>query len=148
MYTEGRIVDFLDKLASSAPEPGGGSAAALAASVGAALVSMVANLTVGKEKYADVQDKIAELVDASEGVRAKLQELVQKDTEVYGVLAGAFKMPRATDEEKAARDEAVQSARLQAVAGKQIVSDARSLVTSPVVLAVSENSGSSLPVIR
>ena len=65
MYIEGRIVDFLDKLASSAPEPGGGSASALAASIGAALVSMVANLTVGKQKYADVQDQIKELVDNS-----------------------------------------------------------------------------------
>ena len=110
MYIEGRIVDFLDKLASSSPEPGGGSAAALAAAIGAALVSMVANLTVGKEKYAGVQDKIAELVDASEGVRARLQELIQKDTEVYGVLAAAFKMPRETDSEKAARVEAVQAA--------------------------------------
>ncbi len=110
MYVEGKIVDFLDKLASSSPEPGGGSASALAAAIAAALVSMVANLTVGKEKYADVQDEIAKLVDDSEKVRKRLQELVQEDTEVYGVLAGAFKMPRETDEEKAARNEAIQSA--------------------------------------
>jgi methenyltetrahydrofolate cyclohydrolase len=110
MYVKGPIIDFLDKLASSAPEPGGGSASALAAAIGAALVSMVANLTVGKEKYADVQDQIAKLVDGSEGVRSRLQELVQEDTEVYGVLAKAFKMARGTDEEKAARNEAIQSA--------------------------------------
>lgn len=110
MYIEGRIVDFLDKLASSAPEPGGGSASALAASIGAALVSMVANLTVGKQKYADVQDQIKELVDNSEKVRGELQSLVQKDTEVYGVLAAAFKMPRETDSEKAERDQAIQNA--------------------------------------
>lgn len=110
VYIEGRIVDFLDKLASSAPEPGGGSASALAASIGAALVSMVANLTVGKQKYADVQDQIKELVDNSEKVRGELQSLVQKDTEVYGVLAAAFKMPRETDSEKAERDQAIQNA--------------------------------------
>ena len=110
MYIEGRIVDFLDKLASSAPEPGGGSASALAASIGAALVSMVANLTVGKQKYADVQDQIKELVDNSEKVRGELQSLVQKDTEVYGVLAAAFKRPRETDSEKAERDQAIQNA--------------------------------------
>ncbi len=103
-------MDFLDKLASSAPEPGGGSASALAASIGAALVSMVANLTVGKQKYADVQDQIKELVDNSEKVRGELQSLVQKDTEVYGVLAAAFKMPRETDSEKAERDQAIQNA--------------------------------------
>lgn len=110
MYTEGSIVAFLDKLASSSPEPGGGAASALAGAVGAALVSMVANLTVGKEKYAGVQDRIKELARESENVRAKLQELVQRDTEVYGVLAGAFKMPRETDEEKEARKAAVQAA--------------------------------------
>jgi len=110
MYVEGRIIDFLDKLASSSPEPGGGSASALAAAIGAALVSMVANLTVGKAKYADVQDQVAGLVKDSEAVRARLQELLQEDTEVYGVLARAFKMPRETDQEKAGRDEAIQEA--------------------------------------
>ena len=110
MYTEGRIVDFLDKLASSSPEPGGGSASALAAAIGAALVSMVANLTVGKQKYADVQDQIGELVKNSEAVRARLQELVQEDTEVYGVLSKAFKMPRDTDDDKAKRADAIQAA--------------------------------------
>lgn len=110
MYIKGPIVDYLDKLASNAPEPGGGSASALAASIGAALVSMVCNLTIGKEKYAEVQDQVKELEAASEKVRGRLQQLVQEDTEVYGVLAKAFKMPRATDGEKAARDEAIQSA--------------------------------------
>jgi formiminotetrahydrofolate cyclodeaminase len=110
MYVKGPIVDFLDKLASSAPEPGGGSASALAAAIGAALVSMVANLTIGKEKYADVQDQIKTLVDGSEKVRTRLQELVQEDTEVYGVLAKAFKMPRGTEEEKTKRNDAIQAA--------------------------------------
>lgn len=110
MYIEGRIIDFLAKLASSSPEPGGGAASALAAAVGAALVGMVANLTVGKEKYADVQDDIRRLVAGSEEVRARLQELVQRDTEAYGVLAKAYKMPRESDEEKAERAGAVQAA--------------------------------------
>lgn len=110
MYMEGKIVDFTDKLASRSPEPGGGAASALAAAIGAALVSMVANLTAGKEKYADVQDEIKDLLDESEGVRKKLEELVQKDTEVYGVLAAAFKMPRETDREKEERKKAVQEA--------------------------------------
>lgn len=110
MYLEGRMVDFTDRLASKSPEPGGGAASALAAAIGAALVSMVANLTLGKEKYADVQDRIAGLLDASERVRKTLEDLVQKDTEVYGVLAVAFKMPRESDAEKAERDIAVQAA--------------------------------------
>jgi formiminotetrahydrofolate cyclodeaminase len=108
MYLEGPMAGFIDKLASSSPEPGGGAASAAAAALGAALVSMVGNLTVGKEKYADVQDRVAELLEASEETRRELEDLVQKDTEVYGVLAAAFKMPRETDEEKAKRNEAVQ----------------------------------------
>jgi glutamate formiminotransferase/formiminotetrahydrofolate cyclodeaminase len=116
MYLEGPMVGFIDKLASSSPEPGGGAASAAAAALGAALVSMVGNLTVGKEKYADVQDRVAELLEASEKTRRELEDLVQKDTEVYGVLAAAFKMPRGTDEEKAKRDEVVQSALREATA--------------------------------
>ena len=110
MYLEGPMAGFIEKLASSSPEPGGGAASAATAAIGAALVSMVGNLTVGKEKYADVQDRVAELLEASEETRRELEDLVQKDTEVYGVLAAAFKMPRETDEEKAKRNEAVQSA--------------------------------------
>ncbi|MBU1672738.1 MAG: cyclodeaminase/cyclohydrolase family protein [Actinobacteria bacterium] len=110
MYVDGAIRAYLDRLASKAPEPGGGSASALAAAIGAALVSMVADLTVGKEKYADVQDRIAALLEECESVRGRLQELVQEDTEVYAVLSGAFKMPRDTDEQKEERTREVQAA--------------------------------------
>ena len=116
MYLEGPMAGFIDRLASSSPEPGGGAASAAVAALGAALVSMVANLTVDKEKYADVQDRITELLDASEKARRELQDLVQEDTEVYAVLAAAFKMPRQTEEEKAKRNEAVQSALREATA--------------------------------
>jgi len=67
--TDKTLVDFLDALASSAPAPGGGSVAALAGALGAALVSMVCNLTLGKKKYADVQDEIGALVERSEVLR-------------------------------------------------------------------------------
>lgn len=110
MYLKGPIKDFLDKMASSSPEPGGGAGSALAGALGAALVSMVANLTIGKEKYAKVQEGIGDLLRSSEKVRSELQELVQKDTDVYGVLARAFKMPRDTEEDRSKRKDAVQSA--------------------------------------
>lgn len=110
MYMEGRILDFLDRLASSSPEPGGGAASALAAAVGAALVSMVGNLTIGKEKYADVQDRIRDMTRLAEEVRQALQELVQRDTEVYAVLSVAFKMPGDTDVQKKERAGKVQAA--------------------------------------
>ena len=110
MYVEKPMVVFLDKLASRSPEPGGGSVSALVGALGAALVSMVGNLTLGKEKYADVQDKVEELLGSSEKLRAELQDLIQKDTEVYADVSAAFKLPRETEEEKAERASRIQDA--------------------------------------
>ena len=110
MYIEQPLRHFLDKLASKSPEPGGGSVAALTGALGAALVSMVANLTLGKEKYKDVQQQIESLLSDSEKVRAEMQDLIQKDTEAYGALSEVYKMPKATDEEKAARSAKMQEA--------------------------------------
>ncbi|MDY6795305.1 MAG: cyclodeaminase/cyclohydrolase family protein [Actinomycetota bacterium] len=110
MYVEKPMIVFLDKLASRSPEPGGGSVSALVGALGAALVSMVGNLTLGKEKYADVQDQVEELLKSSEAFREQLQGLIQKDTEVYADVSAAFKLPRETEEEKARRKEEVQKA--------------------------------------
>lgn len=110
MYVEKPMIVFLDKLASRSPEPGGGSVSALTGALGAALVSMVGNLTLGKEKYADVQDQVEELLKSSEKARDQLQGLIQKDTEVYADVSAAFKMPRDTEEQKAERAARVQEA--------------------------------------
>jgi formiminotetrahydrofolate cyclodeaminase len=110
MYIDQPMRHFLDKLASRSPEPGGGSVAALTGSLGAALVSMVCNLTLGKDKYKDVQPRIEELVKASEQLRLDLQDLIQKDTEAYGALSAVYKMPKNTDAEKAARTAKMQEA--------------------------------------
>jgi formiminotetrahydrofolate cyclodeaminase len=110
MYIDQPIRHFMDKLASKSPEPGGGSVAALTGALGAALVSMVANLTLGKEKYKDVQPQIEQLLKESEKLRAELQDLIQKDTEAYGALSAVYKMPKNTDAEKAARTEKMQVA--------------------------------------
>lgn len=110
MYVEKPMIVFLDKLASRSPEPGGGSVSALVGALGAALVSMVGNLTLGKEKYADVQDQVEDLLKSSEKARDQLQGLIQKDTEVYADVSAAFKMPRDTEEQKAERAARVQEA--------------------------------------
>jgi len=110
MYIDQPMRHFLDKLASKSPEPGGGSVAALTGSLGAALVSMVANLTSGKEKYKDVQPQIEALLVESEKLRIEMQDLIQKDTEAYGALSLVYKMPKATDAEKAARTAKMQEA--------------------------------------
>jgi len=110
MYIEQSMRHFLDKLASKSPEPGGGSVAALTGSLGAALVSMVSNLTLGKEKYKDVQPQVEQLLRESEKLRQEMQDLIQKDTEVYGGLSEVYKMPKFTDAEKAARTTKMQEA--------------------------------------
>ncbi len=101
---------FMDKLASKSPEPGGGSVAALTGALGAALVSMVSNLTLGKDKYQDVQPQIEQLLKESEKLRDEMQGLIQKDTEAYGALSAVYKMPKSTDAEKAARALKMQEA--------------------------------------
>ncbi len=110
MYIDQPIRHFLDKLASKSPEPGGGSVAALTGALGAGLVSMVCSLTVGKEKYKDVQPQIDALLKESEKLRQEMQDLIQKDTEAYGSLSDVYKMPKNTDAEKAARTEKMQEA--------------------------------------
>lgn len=109
-YIDKPLRHFIDKLASKSPEPGGGSVAALTGALGAALVSMVANLTLGKEKYKDVQPQIEALLRESEKLRQNMQDLIQKDTEAYGALSGVYKMPKNTDPEKAARALKMQEA--------------------------------------
>ncbi len=101
--TEKPVRSFLDELASSAPAPGGGSVAALAGALGAALISMVNNLTIGKEKYAGVQDDIKALLKKSENLRKKLADLLEEDVAVYTKLAQTMKLPRDTEEQKTAR---------------------------------------------
>jgi formiminotetrahydrofolate cyclodeaminase len=110
LYIDKPLRHFMDKLASKSPEPGGGSVAALTGSLGAALVSMVANLTLGKEKYKDVQPEIEALLKESEKLRGEMQDLIQKDTEAYGALSEVYKMPKNTDAEKAARTAKMQEA--------------------------------------
>lgn len=101
---------FLDELASKAPTPGGGGAAAYAGALGAALATMVGNLTVGKKKYAAVEPQIIKAMETLEGIRADLTELIDKDAEAFGPLAACYGMPRGTEEELAARDQAMQKA--------------------------------------
>ncbi len=104
------VREFLDGLASNAPTPGGGSAAALAGALGAGLVSMVCQFTVGREKYADVDADVRRVLERAEELRAELQRAVDEDIAAYGGYARASGMPRETDDEKRERDAALQGA--------------------------------------
>lgn len=109
-FTDKRVTEFLDALASSDPTPGGGSTAALGGALGAALVSMVCNLTIGKKGYEDVQGAVEELLARSEALRADLPRLLEADTQVYERVMAAYRLPRKSPEERAAREEAMQAA--------------------------------------
>ena len=100
--------EFLERLASKEPVPGGGGAAALGGAIGAALTSMVANLTVGKEKFLSVEGEMIRLAAASKYLRKEL--LVQEDASVFEAFMKCYKMPKATDLEKELRQIKIQEA--------------------------------------
>ena len=108
-YKELSVEQFIEVTASDAPAPGGGSVSALVGSLGIALAEMVANLTIGKEKYADVEEEMKEIVEAASKVRKELTDAIQKDTESFTQYMNALKMPKTTEEEKAVRREAMQN---------------------------------------
>ncbi|MDR0764944.1 MAG: cyclodeaminase/cyclohydrolase family protein [Synergistaceae bacterium] len=105
---------FLDDLASGLPAPGGGSVAALGASLAAALVSMVSNLTVGKEKYRENREKMVEILAESERLRTKSLALISDDIKAFNAYMAALKMPKETEEQKSARKTELEKAAKQA----------------------------------
>lgn len=109
-----QVKDYLDLLKSDAPAPGGGSVSALAGAQGVGLFMMVADLTLGKEKYADYQDICVEAKEKGMALYTELVESIDKDTDAFNLIADAFKMPKETDEEKAARRKAIADGTLVA----------------------------------
>lgn len=104
------VNEFVNVLWSDAPAPGGGSASALAGSVGIGLAGMVAHLTVGKEKYKDNEEVMKEIIKESNKIKILMLELIDKDTEAFNSVTAVFKMPKDTEEEKATRKAAMQEA--------------------------------------
>ncbi|MBL8968569.1 MAG: glutamate formimidoyltransferase [Spirochaetaceae bacterium] len=104
-----KVADFVDEVASESPAPGGGSVAALAGSLGAALAAMVANLTVGKKGYEAAFAEMSELAVKGQAVKAALVRAVDEDTAAFNDLMEAMKLPKASAEEKAARETAMQA---------------------------------------
>lgn len=114
MIKDSSIEEFLENLAGKSSTPGGGSAAAVIGAMGAALVSMVANFTVGKKGYETVSEDMASVLDRSERYRKHFVEMIQADVDVFNAVMAAYGMPRETDEDKSARADAIQSALKQA----------------------------------
>jgi glutamate formiminotransferase/formiminotetrahydrofolate cyclodeaminase len=105
---------FTEELAAPTPTPGGGSAGAYAGTMGAALVAMVAGLTIGKKKYAEVEAEMQAIRVMAENLRKELAQAVGDDAASFEVLMATFKMPKDTDEQKHARNAAITQATLNA----------------------------------
>jgi formiminotetrahydrofolate cyclodeaminase len=105
-----RLGDFLERLGSSDPTPGGGAAAAVVGALAAALIEMTANLTLGKPRLADVQDQAASIQERAAELRRKLERLGDADAQAFEHVTGAYKLPRGDDAQKAQRAAAIQAA--------------------------------------
>ena len=114
MLIDKKVSNFLDELASNSPTPGGGSVAALAGALGASLISMVGNLTVGKKKYEDVEEDIKKIVSSSEKLRYELSQLIEEDVKVFNNFMSTYKMPKETEDEKKIRVEKIQESLIEA----------------------------------
>ena len=106
--------NFLDQLASANPTPGGGSAAAYIAAMGAALSTMVGRLTTGRKKYVEVDDQMRKLIENSEKLRSELTEAVVEDSQAFVKVMEAYKLPKNTEEEAGSREKAIQESMLNA----------------------------------
>lgn len=104
------LEEFIELLASQEPAPGGGAASALVGAIGVALSSMVANLTIGKEKFKDKEDLMKKIIEENNMIQKELLILIEKDAEAFNNVAKALKMPKNTEEEKKERKEILEKA--------------------------------------
>ena len=110
MLVDLTVKEFLNKVAGSDPVPGGGSIAALNGAIASALAAMVANLTVGKKGYEAHEELMQHIAGVALQEKDTFIEDIDRDSEAYDSVFACFKMPKATDEEKAARSAAIQEA--------------------------------------
>lgn len=114
MMLEKKTVEFIDELSSGSPVPGGGGACAAVGALAAALGMMVANLTVGKKRYADVEDEMQECLSRLKELRDRLIVLTDQDAEAFEPLSRAYGLPRETEEDRIRRERVMESALYEA----------------------------------
>jgi formiminotetrahydrofolate cyclodeaminase len=110
-----KLNEFIEKLASKDAVPGGGSVAALSASLGTSLIEMVANLTIGKKKYLQVNDEMQKIIEQTKPARNDFLEDIQKDSQSFQNVLDCFKLPKTTEKEKEYRKERIQKAYKKAI---------------------------------
>ncbi len=118
------VNEFLGELASASPAPGGGSVAALSGALGAALVSMVCNLTIGRKKYAAAEAEMRGILAQSEALREQLTQLLEADVAAFTQVSEAMKLPRDTEEQKTTRTAQLQTALKHATAVPMRIAEA------------------------
>ena len=109
MITQNSVEKFLDDLAGGAPTPGGGSAAAIIGAMGAALVSMVCNVTIGKKGLEEVEPEMKMVREQSEKLRMRLTAMVAADIAAFDGLMAAYRLPKLSEADKLRRAEAIQT---------------------------------------
>jgi len=136
VLTDSMVHEYVADLASNKPAPGGGSAAALTGALGASLGEMVGNFTVGKKKYADVEQEVAATLGRLTALRNMLLRLTDQDAEVYRKVGDAYRMPKETDEQAKQRAQAIEEAvKAAAEVPREVVLCCTSLLTElPVLL--------------
>jgi methenyltetrahydrofolate cyclohydrolase len=134
------VSQFVERLSTAEPVPGGGSASAVAASLGAGLISMVASLSTGKPKYAAYESTLARCQAEGRELAAEFLRLADRDADAYAGYSAALKMPRETEEQQAARKDAIKSAaRAAADAPWECVKACARLVVAAEALAGRSN---------
>lgn len=129
------VIGFIDKTAGSDPVPGGGSISALAGSISGALAHMVAQLTIGKKKYAEVEEEMKTIAEKAKKIQESLLLDIDRDSDAYNVVFDAFKLPKDTDEQKAIRSAEIQRATKIAASVPMEVAE-RSFELIPLIEAV------------
>ena len=115
VFAKQQIESFVQDLNSAKPMPGGGSAAAICGAMAAALAGMSAHMTVGKKKYAAVEDRMQEIIAEAGTLQAEMLDMAQEDADMYSQVLQAYKLPNTTTEEAEARKQAIEEASKTAV---------------------------------
>ena len=136
MLVDLTIKEFLAETASNAPAPGGGSISALNGAIATALTEMVANLTIGKKKYADVEGQMKTIATEAALIRERLIRDIDRDSEAYDRVFAAFKLPKETEEQIAARARAIEAATKEAaIVPMQVAEEIASVMETVIYVA-------------
>lgn len=137
------IKTYLKDLSSSSPTPGGGNASALCGAIASSLVMMICNLTIGKKKYADVENEMKDILEKLETTKNDFLKLAEEDNDAFNKVIKSFRLPKETDEEKKTRREKIDEATLQAaVIPSRVIKTCRTTISFVETVSLKGNQNS------